>query len=532
MNFASELSEYSHNIKGNITGGLTAGVVALPLCLAFGIASGLGAASGLYGAICLSFFAAIFGGTKTQISGPTGPMTVVTASVVVAVGGNHALIASVFLVAGLFQILFGVLRLGKFIRYIPYSVISGFMSGVGVIIILLQLSPLFGGPNPKGPVDGLLIFSSFSINGASAVLGFAALAIIYLTPKKINAIIPAPLLALIILTAVSYGMHLNVPVIGTVPSGLPATHVPHITVAHLGTILTYGFVLAVLGCIDSLLTSLVADSMTKTKHDSNRELVGQGIGNALCGFVCGNVGAGATMRTVTNIKLGGTGRLSGVVSSLFLVAVLVSLYNVVCFVPLSVLAGILVSVGINILDYRLLKEVKLCPSKADTVIMVVVFLLTVFVDLIFAVGIGVVLALLSLVFVADSEMKQRCSGVNFWRAITLIYQINQVTRLDVRDVDSIKVCSVLGGFYFGASSALASDFSAVTASKYILDLSQVTFTDVSGVYAFEDEIGIKHDAGATVYLVALPEQHLMNFRKKVGEDKVFTNIEEALAAAK
>ncbi len=508
MSIASELGEYTQNIKGNITGGLTAGVVALPLCLAFGIASGLGAAAGMYGAICLSFFAAIFGGTKTQISGPTGPMTVVTASVVVALNGNMQLIASVFIVAGLLQILFGFLRLGKFIRYIPYSVISGFMSGVGVIIVLLQLSPLLGGPNPKGPVDGLLMLATIDINWASAALGVAALAIIYLTPKKINAIIPAPLLALIVLTIVSYSMNLAVPMIGEVPSGLPPIHIPHVTVAQLGTILTYGFVLAVLGCIDSLLTSLVADSMTKTKHDSNRELVGQGIGNALCGFVCGNVGAGATMRTVTNIKLGGTGRLSGVVSSLFLVAVLVSLYSVVCFVPLSVLAGILVSVGINILDYRMLKEVKLCP-KVDIFIMIVVFLLTVFVDLIFAVGVGVVLA-----------------------SLTLVYQVNRRTRLEVTDVDGVKVCKVVGGFYFGSSYDLAAQFSALKANKYILNLTECDFADISGVYAFEDEIGIKHDAGATVYLVAKANENLVNLRSKVGSDKVFTEVDSAIAAAK
>ena len=508
MSIASELGEYTQNIKGNITGGLTAGVVALPLCLAFGIASGLGAAAGMYGAICLSFFAAIFGGTKTQISGPTGPMTVVTASVVVALHGNMQLIASVFIVAGLLQILFGFLRLGKFIRYIPYSVISGFMSGVGVIIVLLQLSPLLGGPNPKGPVDGLFMLATIDINWASAALGVAALAIIYLTPKKINAIIPAPLLALIVLTIVSYCMNLAVPMIGEVPSGLPPIHIPHVTIAQLGTILTYGFVLAVLGCIDSLLTSLVADSMTKTKHDSNRELVGQGIGNALCGFVCGNVGAGATMRTVTNIKLGGTGRLSGVVSSLFLIAVLVSLYSVVCYVPLSVLAGILVSVGINILDYRMLKEVKLCP-KVDIFIMIVVFLLTVFVDLIFAVGVGVVLA-----------------------SLTLVYQVNRRTRLEVSDVDGVKVCKVVGGFYFGSSYDLAAKFSALKANKYVLDLTECDFADISGVYAFEDEIGIKHDAGATVYLVAKADENLVNLRSKVGADKVFTDVASALTAAK
>lgn len=507
MSIASELGEYTQNIKGNIAGGLTAGVVALPLCLAFGIASGLGAAAGMYGAICLSFFAAIFGGTKTQISGPTGPMTIVTASVVVALNGDLQMIACVFFVAGLFQILFGCLRLGKLIRYIPYSVISGFMSGTGVIITLLQLSPLLGGPNPKGPVDGLLILGTIDINWMSAALGVAALAIIYLMPKKLNAIIPAQLFALILLTVISYALSLNVPMIGEVPSGLPPIHIPHVTWEHLGTVLLYGIILAILGCIDSLLTSLVADSMTKTKHNSNRELIGQGIGNALCGFICGNVGAGATMRTVTNIKVGGTGRLSGVISSLFLSAVLVSLYSVVCYVPLSVLAGILISVGINILDYRMLKEIKICPRN-DIAIMVVVFLLTVFVDLIFAVGFGVVLASLS-----------------------LIAQVNRHTRMEVDEENGVRICTLFGGFYFGASYDLVAHFAAVKGKTYILDLTHCDFVDISGVYAFEDEINTKRDAGSTVYLVADPKQNLIDLREKVGKDKVFTNVKDALAAA-
>lgn len=506
VNIAGELKEYTQNIKGNVLGGLTAGVVALPLCLAFGIASGLGAAAGLYGAICLSFFAAIFGGTKTQISGPTGPMTVVTAAVIVALNGNLAMVGSVFLVAGLFQIVFGLLRLGKFVKYIPYSVVSGFMCGVGVIIILLQLSPLLGGPNPKGPVDGILILGSFTINWQSFILGAIALAMIYLTPKKIDAIFPAPLMALILLTCVAYFFHMDVAMIGEVPSGLPSIKLPQVDFAQIKTIVSYGLMLALLGCIDSLLTSLVADSMTKTKHDSNRECIGQGIGNALCGFVCGCVGAGATMRTVTNIKVGGTGRLSGVIASLFLLMVLINLHGVVCYVPLSVLAGILVSVGVNILDYRLIKEIKRCP-KVDIAIFVAVFLLTVFWDLICAVGIGIVLA-----------------------TVTLVYRLNCDTYMKVEEKSGALICTIRGGFYYGASSDLASQFAALNAKKYILDLSHCSFADVSGVYAFEDEIAIKRTAGAEVYLVSKPTQQLMHMREKMGEGFSFATRLEALAA--
>lgn len=499
------------NIKGDITGGLTAGVVALPLCLAFGIASGLGAAAGLYGAIILSFFAAIFGGTKTQISGPTGPMTVVTASVVVAVGGDLSLIGCVFVVAGLFQILFGFLRLGRLIRYIPYSVTSGFMNGVGLIIILLQLAPMLGGSSPKGPVDGILCLASIDINYTSFALGVAALAIIFLTPKKISSIIPAPLLALIVLSLISYYMGAEVATIGEVPSGLPDLHMPHFSLDHLITIFGYGITLALLGCIDSLLTSLIADSLTKTKHSPNRELMGQGLGNAMCGLFGGLVGAGATMRTVTNIKLGGNSRLSGVVSSLFLVSVLLAFHDLVAFVPVAVLSGILIKVGIDIFDYRLLKEIKIMP-KSDLVLMVLVFLLTVFVNLIFAVAVGVVVAVL----------------IHFWQ-VRAMHSEERSTNISIDKKDeSITVVSINGPLYFGSSSATAFRLAKATGKHIIIDIRNITLLDVSGIYALEDEIEVKHSQGIKVSLVALSSQHLMNMRDLSSLDGTYEEVQLAL----
>lgn len=493
------------NIKGDITGGLTAGVVALPLCLAFGLASGLGAAAGLYGAILLSFFAAVFGGTKTQISGPTGPMTVVTASVVVALDGNLAMIGCVFVVAGLFQILFGVLRLGRLIRFIPYSVTSGFMNGVGVIIILLQLAPLLGGDSPKGPVDGILCLPSVLVNWQSVALGVAALAIIFLTPKRISALIPSPLLALIVLSTVSYFVGCDVRTIGEVPSGLPSFYFPEINFAQLATVLSYGLTLALLGCIDSLLTSLIADSLTKTKHSSNRELIGQGIGNAICGFFGGLVGAGATMRTVTNIKLGGNSRLSGVISSLFLVSVLLTLHDLVAYVPIAVLSGILIKVGIDIFDYRTLKEVRMMP-RLDLAIMILVFLLTVFVDLIFAVGVGVVAA-----------------------TVSLIYQMNRRAKIDFEERDGVTIARISGPMYYGSSADLGNLFAANKAKTIILDLDGIDLMDLSGIYALEDEIAIKTSAGIAVYIVENGTKNLMGMRDVVGKFKVFPTVEEALA---
>lgn len=499
------------NIKGDIAGGLTAGVVALPLCLAFGIASGLGAAAGLYGAIILSFFAAVFGGTKTQISGPTGPMTVVTASVVVAMDGNIPLIGTVFVTAGLLQMLFGTLRFGRLIHFIAYSVTSGFMNGVGVIIILLQLAPMLGGDSPKDTIDSILCLPGIDVNVQSLILGVAALAIIFLTPKKVSSIIPSPLLALIVLSIISYLCSMDVRVIGEVPSGLPDFHFPEITAGHVFTILGFGLTLAILGCIDSLLTSLIADSLTKTKHNPNRELIGQGLGNALCGFFGGLVGAGATMRTVTNIKLGGTSRLSGVMSSLFLISVLLAFHDLVAFVPVAVLSGILIKVGIDIFDYRLLKELKLLP-KTDMMLMVLVFLLTVFVNLIFAVAVGVIVAVIAhFLVIRNLKPEQRKGKISF-------EQHNGVT-----------VCKIEGPLYFGNSASEAYTFSKEKASKMVLDITNVNLIDVSGIYAFEDEVQVKRAQNCKVVLCAGKEQALMNMRTAIGEGSVFDNLDEAIA---
>nr|MBP3724107.1 SulP family inorganic anion transporter [Campylobacter sp.] len=493
------------NIKGDIAGGLTAGVVALPLCLAFGIASGLGAAAGLYGAILLSFFAAVFGGTKTQISGPTGPMTVVTASVVVALNGDMTLIASVFILAGIFQILLGVCRVGKLIQFIPYPVISGFMNGIGVIIILLQISPLLGGASSKGTIDAIISFPNIAINFHAMILGLCALGIIYLTPKKISYFIPSPLLALIILSVASYLLNLDVKVIGDIPTGLPNFTIPDINFAQITVILTYALTLSLLGAIDSLLTSLVADSLTKTKHNSNRELIGQGIGNSICGFFGGLVGAGATMRTVTNIKVGGNSRLSGVMSSMFLVAVLLSLSKYVYFVPVCVLSGILIKVGLDILDYRLLKELKTAP-RIDLSIMILVFLLTVFVDLIFAVGVGVVCA-----------------------SLALIYQVNKIAKVKAYEKDGAMVVSIKGAFFFGSSSKLANAIADINYKTIIIDISSMKFVDLTGIYALEDEILIKLEQKVKIYLVANEKQKLISLKNLLGEDKIFKTLDDVFA---
>ncbi len=410
----------TNNIKGDIFGGITAGIVALPLALAFGIqafsgindpsAASLGALAGLVGATMLGFFASLFGGTHSQISGPTGPMTVVTASLVsgawaVSGGSISTVLISMSLAGifcGLFQILFGVIKIGKYVRYIPYPVLSGFMSGIGVIIILQQLYPLIGAKSNGSMIDLIVNYPStigenFSL--IALLLGLGTIIIIQFFPL-ITKKVPSTLVALIIMTIIAVFCKVDETLtIGTIPSGLPMPFFAKENVSLAGldwavilkSSIIPGLTLAGLGSIDTLLTSVVADNITKTKHNSNQELIGQGAGNFIASLFCGLPGAGATMRTVVNVKSGGRTQISGMVHALFLLTVLLGLGSLVKYVPLSVLAGILITVGWGIIDFKGFKDLLKIP-RADAVVLIVVFLVTVFVDLLTAVGIGMIIA--------------------------------------------------------------------------------------------------------------------------------------------
>ena len=399
---ASKFIDFS-NLKGDFTGGLVAGVVALPLALAFGVQSGMGATAGLYGAIMVGVFAAIFGGTKTQASGPTGPMTVVAAALVagaIQITGSleaaMGIILLSFLLGGVLQIIFGLINIAGYVKYFPYPVVSGFMSGVGLIIIILQIFPFAGLSSAKSTIAVLQdlprLFSEFNIYALA--LGAITVAIYYLFPLLTKAI-PSALAALVITAVASYFLKWDVPVIGDIPSGLPSlkftTMFTNIPPESYILIAEYAAVLAVLGSIDSLLTSVIADNMTKTRHNSNRELIGQGIGNMLAAMIGGIPGAGATKGTVVNINAGGKTRISGTIHGLFLLAVLLGLGSLAAYIPLSVLAGLLIPIGFKIIDVKGLKHLFRVP-KADAVVLILVLLITTFGSLIQAVGIGVALA--------------------------------------------------------------------------------------------------------------------------------------------
>ena len=500
----SRFFDFSH-LRGDIFGGLTAGVVALPLALAFGEASGAGPIAGVYGAILVGFFAALFGGTPSQISGPTGPMIVVFAGVFASLSGDLSLVFATVILAGAIQILFGVLGFGQYIRLVPYPVVSGFMSGIGCIIIALQLAHLFGHePEGGGTIPALLEVPNAIANPNIEALGIGLLTLgmVFLWPATWGRYVPGPLAALIVGTLVSLGMS-NVPVLGAIPTGLPEFILPAFSNDTLLLVLEAALILAILGAIDSLLTSLVADNMTRTRHRSNRELIGQGVGNVAAGFFGGIPGAGATMRTVVNIRTGGVTKISGMLHSLLLLAVVLVLAPLASKIPHAVLAGILVKVGYDIIDLSYLKRAHRGP-RFDLALMVMVLSLTVFVDLITAVVAGVVIA--AVVFVkqvADAQLAA-AAGENDESKEGLT---DIETALLTECGDRLTYFDFGGPLSFGAAADLGHHvrerISPEHHTSLVLDFGRVPFMDVSAVRAVETIAVDAAHAGKHLYLCGI-----------------------------
>lgn len=526
------------NLRGDIFGGITAGIVALPLALAFGIQAfgvisveevgnigAIGALAGLTGAMMLGFFASLFGGTPSQISGPTGPMTVISATLISSVWaatGSHSIetviisMALAALLCGVFQILFGILKIGKYIRYIPYPVLSGFMSGIGIIIIVQQIYPLLGLKSPVLIVDMITQLPSkiAGFNLTALLLGLGTVAIIYLFPL-ITKKIPATLVALVVMTVVAVCVPFDSKLtIGEIPSGFPlpffvahnVAGVDWLAVAKMSVI--PALTLAGLGSIDTLLTSVVADNTTKVKHNSNQELIGQGIGNMAVGLFGGLPGAGATMRTIVNIKSGGRNKLSGMVHGVFLLAVLLGLGKLVRYVPLSVLAGILITVGIGIIDFKGFKDLLKIP-KADAVVLVTVLILTVFVDLLIAVGIGMVIACVLFMKRASDLVE----GAYHSDQISVFdkeipWEDEKVLTDEIRS--KIYIQRLNGPIFFGTITRFQEVMHDIPdeVKIVIIRMRLVSFMDQSGLYAMETAIKDLQDKGVTVLMTIIQPQPL------------------------
>jgi SulP family sulfate permease len=527
------------SLRGDLFGGLTAAVVALPLALAFGLASGAGPVAGLYGAIAVGFFASVFGGTPAQVSGPTGPMTVVMAAVVVTHADSLAGAFTIVMLGGLFQIGFGVLRVGRYIAYTPVSVVSGFMSGVGVIIMLLQLLPFLGLPasteGVPGSISRLASLRFDTIEPGPIAFAGAALALVVLWPKRLTRILPSPLVVLVLGTAAAYFFFPGLPTIGAIPSALPSFVLPEIGLSQIGPTLQSAFILALLGSIDSLLTSLVSDSLTKTRHNSDRELIGQGLGNLVAGMLGAIPGAGATMRTVVNIRAGGRTPISGVVHALALLGLALGLGPVVSYVPTAVLAAILMKVGWDIVDWGYLRRAHHLPRE-KVVVMLVTLGLTIFVDLITAVAVGVILA----------------SFVNsHWLAVEQLKGLKQSADADALDDltpdekallrgtgGRVLVTLLHGSFSYASARDLAHrDTQAATPGDVVIyDFTHAGYIDPSAAMAIDEMVDLSQQHGRYVIVSGLKDHAYralkgMRVMDRLSAEQQFADRPEAIRAA-
>ena len=603
------------HLKGDLFGGITAGIVALPLALAFGVSSGLGPSAGLYGAIFISFFAALFGGTNTQISGPTAPMTAVSmiaiASIIALNDGDVSkalpVILTVFLLAGLMQIVLGGLGLGTYIKYIPYPVVSGFMTAIGIIILVTQILPAIGyypnedleyvnqyKPAAKEKIlksylsenkeDRFLTTEDFAqtitkaetitdatiikeaktlaANNASGVIGtfkvlgralnainwlefalaLATIIIIY-GFKRITTAIPSTLVALVLITGVAYGFGLNYRPIQEIPGGLPIPNFEIFTGFKIGNILPYFFTaltLALLGAIDSLLTSVIADNMTQTKHKPNKELVGQGIGNSIAALFGGIPGAGATIRTVINIKSGGKTRLSGMVAAVLLLIILLALGPVASQIPAAVLAGILITVGIGVMDYKglkaipyLPKDIKFGPLKlsSEVIIMVLVFVLSSTWNLVYAVGIGLIFA--SLLFMKKiGDLTAERSNVAPLEETPWKDEKNFPTKLK----EEVFIKHLKGPLFFGSNNEFQQLAEQIpdTANAVIIRMDLMHYMDQSGLYTMEEVVQELKKNRVTVLLVDIQNQPRLMMEKidiipdLIPMENIFKNFDACL----
>ena len=549
MNFNYSLQTF----RGDVFGGITAAVVGLPVALAFGVASGLDPVAGIYGAIAVGFFAAVFGGTRSQISGPTGPMAVAMAVVVAANADNLAEAFTIVIMAGLIQILLGVLRIGRFVAYTPYSVISGFMSGIGVIIILLQTLPFVGEKVAEGGPLGAVkswpdVMTDINVNALA--IAAVTLAVGVLWPNRLRQYLPPTLAALLAGTLLSVLWLTNTPVIGDVPTGLPDIRLPELSVGALGRAVQPALIIALLGSIDSLLTSLVADAMTRTRHNPNRELIGQGIGNMVAGFIGGLPGAGATMGTVVNIRAGGSTQVSGVLRAVILLALILGLGRYVESIPHAALAGILMKVGWDIIDWRFLTRIHRV-QREHLLVMVITLLLTVFLDLVTAVAIGLIAAgmasarlweRLELDSVISVPLLDRnfLYGKSEFEGFDLDAEDEEDEEEEVDEYSArVGMVALRGSFSVASSNKLVNTISLDIQEHevVIFDFTDTVSVDDSAALVVEQLIDIALDEDTECIVMGLEGRpattlYALNVLKRVPDDHIVETLDEAREISK
>lgn len=521
------------SLSGDVFGGINSAIVALPQALAFGVATGFGAGAGIWGAIILCFIAGILGPKVPMISGPTGPMTIVIASVVAALSHDMQAVVTIMLLAALIQILFSLTSVSDIVKYVPYPVISGFMNGVGIIIILIQLNPLIGHATISNTFESIKTFAINlqNINMPAMWLGLLTLAIVFAIPKKFNKYIPSQILALIVCTIISVKMGLEIPRISEISVEFPKLTFPVHEFHKITTYLPYAATLAVVLSAESMLTGLVADSLTKTKSNAKRLLFSQGFGNAICSLTGSLCGTAATMRTVAALNTGATTKLAAVINPIILCILLFKFSWFVSEIPLAVLAGILIKIGYDIIDVKLLKVIKFAP-KDDLYVLALVFLLTVFYNLIFAVGAGITLAaLLYAKRVADKAHIVQKSVYD-----KDIMKLEKTLETDYKH--KIRVVHISGQFFFGSATQMISKFEEVLGTKYlILNYESDDLLDISAIFALEDII-IRLKSQHIKILLVIKNEKVLNqladhsIVEQIGEHRVFYDEMDAINHAK
>ena len=520
--------------RGDLFGGLTSAVVALPVALAFGIASGLGAAAGLYGAIAVGFFASAFGGTKSQISGPTPSMTVAMAVIVTTHAATLTEALTIVVMGGLLQVLLGVFRVGRFVAYTPHVVISGFMSGIGIIIMLIQVLPFLGAPtSTEGPMGALrdLPAALGNINSSALVIAMATLAICIFWPARLARLVPAPIVGLIAGTLVGVLWLTDAPVIGQIPAGLPGLQMGLPSAGFLVTAIHPAIILALLGSVDSLLTSLIADSLTGTRHNPDRELVGQGLGNMIAGLFGGLPGAGATMGTVTNIRAGGTTQISGIVRAILLLALLLGLGRFVEPIPHAALAGILMKIGWDVIDWRLLLRIHRI-QRQHLFVMLMTLSLTVLVDLVTAVAIGLIAA--GMAHARQLEGLELDSVVS----VPLIDRTFFAGDARMARVDPLSarvgLVALRGSFTVASSHKLVAVISVDIRDHevVIFDFSGATHLDDSAAMVIEQLIDVATKANTEIIVVGLSGSvsetlETLNILRRVPGDRIVKSLDDS-----
>lgn len=523
---------------GDVLGGITAAVVGLPVALAFGVSSGLGAAAGIYGAVAVGFFAAVFGGTRSLISGPTGSMTVAMAVIVTTYAQDIAQAFTIVIMAGLIQMLFGFLRIGRFVTYTPYSVIAGFMTGVGIIILSVQILPFMGAdPVTGGPIEALrnlpTVLESFDLS-AVGIAG-VTLAVAIAWPSRLDKYLPSTLIALFAGLIVTILWFSNAPTIGNVSTDLPVVKLPALSFDALVRAIEPAMVLALVGSADTLLTALVGDSMTRARHDPNKELFAQGLGAVVTGFIQGLPGSGATPSTIANIRAGGTTLVSGIIAVVILVVMILALEDYVAMIPNALLAGVLMKVALDTMEWRFVTRL-LRIQREHMVVMLLTLGLTVFLDLVTAIAAGMIAA-----------------------AVTSARQFERL------ELDSVVSVPILDQSFFGGRTreddqgdftarvglvALRGSFTVASSRKLldtigedirehevvILDFSNTVYMDESAAMVIERliETATSYETGCIVMgLAGMPARNLeaLNILRQIPSDQRVQSWDEARVVA-